>query len=338
MNERNICRALVIVIFIISACQNPQKQKPESTSGEGAIDKLTMLIEADPDDADLYFERGQLLYNIQSYDESIDDLQKAISLSPGNPLYYHLLSDVYMDYYKSAESLGIMEAATEKFPDRIPTLLKLSETYLILKQYDKSLDIVNRILAIDNQNAEAFFMMGMNFRSNDEEEKAINAFQTAIELNPEIIDAWLILGQLFEKKDNPIALKYYEGASNVDPDNPLILHSQAFYLQNNDRIDEAIQLYRDIIMIDKQYVDAYLNAGILYLRQDSIQKALDVFNLMASVEPQNYLAYYYKGVTYKALGNIEKARENLEVCLNLNPDFSKGRALMNELEADRVNS
>jgi len=313
------------------SCQNDKKATAVSSTGDKALDELSALISKDPQDHTLLFNRAEYLFGLENYDAAIIDLNKAISLDSTKYRYFHLLSDSYMDYYKSKDALITMEDCVKRLPNSIPSLLKLSETQLILKQYDASLATVAKLLKIDDQNSEAFFMMGMNFRALEEKEKAIGAFQTAVEFDPELLDAWMILGDLLAENKNPLAAEYYNTAIEVAPNNPLPYHSKAYYLQNNDRIDEAIDLYKKINVIDKNYVYAYLNAGILYYTQEAYTDAFEQFDIMAKVKPQNATAYYYRGLTNVALNKIEAATSDLNNCLNLNPDFDKAKKALSEI-------
>ena len=57
--------------------------------------------------------------------------------------------------------------------------------------------------------------------------------------------------------------QFYIQIHNVNPNNIAAWHSKAFYLQNNGKVKEAIELYKKINHLDRHYLDAYLNAGIL---------------------------------------------------------------------------
>lgn len=329
---------IILSLFLSSCllcfiqCTPDKTATKQVATGDSAIDKLGRLIEEDPENHTLLYDRAQLNYKASHFDEAIEDLSAAIKTDSLVPQYYHLLSDVYMDYYRSKDALLIMTEAGELFPKRIPTLLKLSETQLILKQNEESLLTVARILTLEPNNTEGHFMTGMNFRAMGETDRAIAAFQRATAQDPELLEAWLIIGELFESKKDPRALEYYDTAINLAPDNPSTWHSKAFYLQNNGKDDEAIAIYKKIAgQVDKSYLDAYLNAGILYLTKDSIDQALDQFDIMAQIKPQDYRPYFYRGLCYEAMGNIGAARADFQNCLNLNPDFSRAKQAMDNL-------
>ena len=172
--------------LLLNACQNSTKKENHSlsasnlpTTGDSAIDELTVEINTSPNDPTLHAKRATLFYQNKNYDEAISDLQKALTIDSTNVEYLHLLSDVYLDYYQSYKAINTLLKAATLYPKRIPTLLKLSKFQLTLKQYDKSINTINEILKIEPLNADAFFLLGMNFKEKGDINRAIGSFQTA---------------------------------------------------------------------------------------------------------------------------------------------------------------
>jgi len=324
---------IIILLFVISACKEETKAVVNTgkVTGDQDIDNITQVIESNASDPELLVNRANLFYKKELYDEAIADMQAAIDIDSLQPSYYHFLSDLYMDYYKSKESIQTMERAKFLFPGRIPTLLKLSETQFILKQSEEALLTLQGVLVKDPQNAEGHFMRGMIYRSMGEIDKAKEEFQTAIELDPDLTDGWLILGNMYEEEQNTKALIYYKTATSLDDDNPRAFHSLAYYYQNNGMIDQALEIYRRINDMDKNYHEAYLNAGLLYLEKQSYEKANEQFNILCSIEPQNALAYYYRGISYELLGDKELAKQDYKNSLTLDPDSEKAQLAFDNL-------
>jgi len=214
------------------------------------------LLIDDPNNPALLFKRAQVYYNNEGYQEAVEDASKAISIDSSVMEYHYLLADAHFDNFKSKKAVAALENCLELFPNNTKTQLKLSEYYLILKQYDKSIQLAGSLLERDPTNSDGFFLMGMNFRANGDLERAKNSFQATIENDPDQIDAWLILGELYEQEKSPQALDYYNGALSADPSSILAKHSKAFYLQNNGDIPGAQKLYEEIILADRDYVQA----------------------------------------------------------------------------------
>ncbi len=323
---KNILFALALLAF--AACNRNESSDPQentaptaTATGNPDIDKLTAQLVKDSLNAELYARRAALYYENDGYDFAIRDLQRALIIDSVKPEYHHLLADVYLDYFQSRLALKTMERAATLHPKRIPTLLKLSEVQYILKQYENSMKTIDRVLKIDPQTADAFFMFGMNFKEMGDTVRAINSFQSAVELNPDLTDAWITLGQLHAAKKSKAAGKFFDSAIRVDPKNPVALHAKAEYLTSKDDLAGAIALYKEINIADPQYEDGYFNAGLLYMDQDSFVQARQQFDLALKVSPTYIKAYAFRGLAAENLGKFSDAKNDYEQALRMAPEY-----------------
>ena len=137
-----MCRFLVLSLLLIFSGCKEDKRTPdteESVDASSPSQLVTKELIADPENPDLYIARGKVYYDQGDYDLAIDDFNAAISLDSTKAEYYHLLADGYLDNNQSRDALEVMNKVVEKQPERIPSLLKLSEFQLILKQYGELL-------------------------------------------------------------------------------------------------------------------------------------------------------------------------------------------------------
>ena len=321
---------IALAIMVVSCKQ--EKETTVVSEKKDMLQQLNELIQSETLNPKLRFERAKLLGAQNRYDEAIEDMRVAILNDSTNMVYYHLLSDLFMDSNNSSKSLLTMKKSAQLFPDSILTLLKLSETYFILKQYNESIFELNEIIRRQANNAEAYLMLGMNFRAMGDVPRAVNSFQTATEKNPKLVDAWIILGDLFSEKKEDIARRYYETAVNVAPEDINALHSKAFYLQNNNDIEGALEIYKKINIINPKYSDAYLNAGILLLEKDSLNRALEQFDIMTKMDPTNAKSYYFKALTFERMGNTEGSIKDAQNALNFDPNYKEADELLKKLK------
>ncbi len=325
--------ALLGWLIFLSACTD-EVQKPQSVPApDPTIESLNAQIEKTPNNPALYAQRGQLYYQLGGMDEAIADFKHALQLDSNQVEYWHQLADAYLDYYQSYNALKTMEWAAAKFPQRIPTLLKLAEFQLILKKYEAALRTLERIRKIDPLHTEMFYMFGLVFKEMGKTEQAINAFQSAVEQDADHLDAWLELGQLFAQQKNPIAMRYFDNALRIDAANVMVLHAKAYALANYfDEVEQALEIYRKISRIDPQYPDAYYNAGLLLLDLHKPDEALKQFDLAVQVHPAFKEAWYYRGVAHELLGQLAAAKTDYENALNFDPDWETARQALARIE------
>ncbi len=326
----------LLLLFFLAACtEEPPKQDMGTIStGNPTIDALTKKIIETPDDPTLYAQRGEVYYEAGAYDEAILDLTEALKIDSTNAAYFHLIADAYLDSNNSLHALRTMEYTAKLHPERIPSLLKLSEFQMILKRNNESLKTVDRILKIDPQNAEAYFMMGNNFKDLGKSELAINSYQKAVDNDPDILDAWINLGQLFEELKNPIALRYFDTAIRVGPGSVSAISAKANYLWGLKKYNEAIALYKKAGKIDAQDAGTHYNIGLVYLDMDSIPQAHQFFDLTLKTDPTHIMGYYYRGVASELLGKVESAKNDYQQALNFSPNFTRAKDALNKLNKE----
>ncbi|MBK7476800.1 MAG: tetratricopeptide repeat protein [Haliscomenobacter sp.] len=331
-----LCGGLALAA-LFTACSS--KENPEGAqvvaSGDPVLDQLALEISRNPKQPDLYFQRAERYYENGGFDEAIRDLQSALRLDSVKAEYLHLLADVYLDYFRSREALKTMEKVVALYPERIPSLLKLSEFQLILKQYEASRNTISRVLKLDPLNADGFFMIGMNLKETGDTLGALDAFQSAVENDPELIDAWINLGQLYAARKDPVAIRYFDSALRVAPGYVPALHAKAFYLQERNKLPEALKLFQEMAKADPQNADAHYNSGLLYLDMDSIPQAYQAFNLAIQTDPVHIRAYFYRGIAAEMQGKKEQARADYEQALRLAPDYEDARAALEALSGKK---
>ena len=331
----------IFVCLLLASCETkPPTNSPSSTdnqlissTGIPAIDKISTAITNNPNNATLYAARAEQFYKNEAYDEAIFDMASAMKIDSVNADYHHLLADIYLDYFKSRLALQTMERAAFLHPKRIPTLLKLAFLQYTLTQYDASMTTVNKVMTLDPQNAESFFIRGLVYMDKGNKKTAIKNLQTCVDNDPDHVDAWILLGQIYEEDKNPIAAQYLENAVQADPNNINALQTKASYLHNNDKLDEAMDLYRKITEIDSKFAAAYQSIGVIYFEKDSLQKAYENFDISTKVDPTFVIGYYFRGLAAEAMGNLASAKEDYQNVLNFDSKYEKAIEAMNRVNA-----
>ena len=328
---------LLIFALFLSSCKNEPKQEAPKFGKTGIpkIDALTEQIFKDTKNASLYYQRAKLFNENGKqggYDMAIEDMRYALSLDSTNIDYHHFLADVYMSYAQSRLAVATLERAATFAPTNIPTLLKLSQFYLITKQYGLSLKTTDKILKQDPQNSEGYFLLGMVMKEQNEEAKAIIAFQKAVDLDSDNKDAFIELGKIYTNKGNPIALKYFDNALNLDSLDFNIRMAKAYYFQSKNQLKEAVAEYKKILLIDPRYENALFNMGLMYLDSDSLDQAYYHFNIVVNEAPTFYKAYYYRGFIAEKRGENAAALKDYKQALEFNSTYDKALEAVKRLD------
>lgn len=314
-----------------STDQSASQQQTEQT-GDPIVDALSSQIAQEPDVADHYFQRAQALYQREAYDEAITDMEQAMALDSTNIDYYHFLADVYLDYFRSRKALETLYKAINLYPERIPTLLKLSEFQMIVEQYEQGLATTRRILKIDPLNAEAYFMQGLIQENKGDTAMALDAYLKAGENDPQLIDAWINLGNLLDAVQDPRAEQYFDNALRVDSTNLAALLGKGNFYYTQGELEKALEMFEKIKAIDRQYPHAYFNSGLIYLEMEEPDKAYDQFDQTVRVSPLYRAAYYYRGRSSEMRGDLETARIDYQNALKSGGSYPAAEEALADLE------
>ncbi|RXT35354.1 caspase family protein [Bradyrhizobium betae] len=91
---------------------------------------------------------------------------------------------------------------------------------------------------------------------------------------------------LLNKRDNDKALEAFSTALDLDPDNVLALDGRGIVRGRKGQDDLAMADYNLAIQKRPTFGPPYNNRGIIYLRQNALQSALDDFNLSIKYAPK----------------------------------------------------
>jgi len=303
VSKRSFFVCLLFSLVTVYSCTDSTSEESATQTTDTVtvtdIAVLTSTIEKEPNNADAYYQRAKYHYDHANYADATFDMAAAMKIDSVNEEYHHLLADIYLENYQSEFALTTMNRAISLFPESTETRLKAAEMQIVLKRYNDASISLRRVLEQEPQNIQALQLLGVLFKEQGDIEQAIQSFQTVVELDGDNYEAWTMLGNLLDINGDPMAMQCFDNAISIDSTYAQGWHSKAFYLQNRGQIDEAIDIYKKIHRIDSSYVDAYLNAGILYLEKGNFNAAESEFNAFRAVAPRNPMAPYYLGVLYE---------------------------------------
>lgn len=122
--------------------------------------------------------------------------------------------------------------------------------------------------------ARGWYDRARELESSDEAGVA-EAYERALELDPELLDAHIDLGRfLHEHGDLEGARRRYQEALDVDPDSVTARFNAGVVAEDLGETDEALAAYTQTLAVDPAYADAYYNLARLYEAQGDRTSAL----------------------------------------------------------------
>lgn len=326
---RMLCCHILSAFLLFQACgekstENKGEEKP-------TVESLSQKMDRFGGTADDYHLRAKLWLEKGDLQKAADDITNALQQDSNRVEFFHTLSDIQLNGYRSREALKTLEYAANRYPENRLTLLKLLETQILLRQYMPALNTSQLLLLQDPQDHEAFFLRGLMFKEQGLDSLAIVNLQRAVDLDQSLTSGFIILGDLHERMSDPLAEGYYQNAVKSDPDNINALHALAFYQQNHDKTEEAIDHYNRIIELDSTFQPAYVNRGILLLEKDSLNAARYDLEQSLKLDSTFVIALYYMGLAEKELGNQQSASDYWNKALEIDPEYNAPKEALQNL-------
>ncbi len=118
------------------------------------------------------------------------------------------------------------------------------------------------------ETADGWFAHGCELECDGSEEgvrEAMAAYRRALELDPDLPDAWLNLGRLLhEHGELAEAERSYRRAVALQPDEPTAAYNLGVVLQDLGRRAEAAAAYERTLELDPTFTEAHYNLSVVY--------------------------------------------------------------------------
>lgn len=140
------------------------------------------------------------MYENENYENALACFEKLYTLNPSNTnANYIACCYIGLKQFKKAEKLLITLAATCHWET---VYYNLARVYIAKKRFDEAFTYLEEAIAINPENDDCFFYLGVFYEKTKEYEKAIEIYNEAVRLSDDLEDISMYL--------NNIGLCYYK--------------------------------------------------------------------------------------------------------------------------------
>ncbi len=145
-------------------------------------------------DTSAYFNAALAADQAGLYDKAIGYYKKSAELNYGGSAIYKYMADIQMVNGDTVAALDSYKKGIEAFPeDNVSLYIELINFYLGKEDLEQANGFIEKALEKDVENASLWYVYGLCLEKKDNE-KALEAFIKAIELNPEYAAAFYMAG------------------------------------------------------------------------------------------------------------------------------------------------
>jgi len=194
-----------------------------------------------------------------------------------------------------------------------------------LKEYREAVIYCDEALSQNPRFVHALNIKGNALDDLGNHKSAIESYRKAIETDPGYYEAWNGMGLSYKALgDREQAMKCYEEAINLKVDFFRAWYNKAQLLDDMDKADEAIHVWKDVIKI-METDDAWDNLGHCFFKTKQYVEAIHAFDQAIRLNPNSAQAWTNKGATLTAMNKFYEATECFKEALRIKPDFEPAK-------------
>ena len=236
-----------------------------------AIKHYTQALETAPS-AEVFGALGTLWLLQEEFEQAVNSLQRALTLAPDSATLnqnllaaYHRWGIHYLKADQLTEAFRCFESGLTRFPFSEILLSDLAATHAAASEYQKALDIYQRVLQINPEYTAAKIGMGTTLNNWGSEyardkdwEQALTYYQQALEHDPGCQSALQNLGEILMRVG-------WEQGANGD-------------------VEGAISTYQKLITVVPNNAEAHNNLGVIHFKKREFGKAEAYFETALALD------------------------------------------------------
>ncbi len=269
---------------------------------------------------------GKLTWDqAQIYRDDITFYNHVLSLSPRALSAHHNLTKALIDAGRPAEALDVSRMAVERRPGAADGHVAEGAALFALGRLDEAEKSFRRALERDPDDMNTRHNMAETLRQQGRFAEAMTWYRRVLDIDPEYEPAHTGMGEaLFHLGRYRQAVESLARAISLEPD---VVPIKAFYLlaeglRRQQRNEEAIEAYRDVLEIDPEYAPAHSGIGYALLGLERYEDALGSLARSVSLQPESPDAadrHAAMGRAYQQLGRSDEAATQYERALTIDP-------------------
>ncbi len=315
---------------------------------DAAYDLLEHCIGINPNAAEAYFMLSFYDGILKGDSAAFADVKKASELNPSNNAYLERIGVGYVSMGNLDEAIKAYEKLSRNSPERSDVLDFLAQLYSRQKDYDKMLDVLNRMEALEGASEDLTLAKMRVYSLQGKKEEEYNELKNMSEKHPNDMNYRVMLGNWLLQNGRPDeAGKLYLEVLQAEPENIMARMSMIDYYRTSGQAVRADSLQEVMLVSPKTPVDGKM-ALMRQVVADNEKNGADstlVIDLFKKIlkEPQEtsdmaqlYAAY----LTLKKMPQ-DSISKVLETVLAISPDNVAARlqliqAEWNKQDFDRV--
>lgn len=292
---------------------------------QSAISAYKKIVELDPNRDDAHYGLGVVYLKMRRHNDAIAPLEKSIQLNIDNAEAYFYIGNCYEELRDFAKAADAYEKYLELNPkDAWQGYYQLGLCRKELEQHEAAIAAFQEALKEKPQDLKISYQLAQTFHKVGQYENAEKTYQLLAELSPE--DAVTYYNTILRMYDqagmNDKAINAAQKLIELQPNNADAVYNLGYMFTKLKKWNEAIESFNKALEIRPNFEYAYANIGNSYYEMKNYTKSLEAYKKFAELMPDSPDGWYWIGVNYMQLKKWSDAIDPLDKAIELRPDYA----------------
>ncbi|MDY5917629.1 MAG: tetratricopeptide repeat protein [Treponema sp.] len=277
---------------------------------EDAIECFESVITENPDDVLTYNHLGSIYLQQKNYEKSVNSFKHGLQVDQNHPILNYNLARCYAESKNYRDSIKYFEKALRTRPGWIEAVRDFSDVLVKCQKNSSAQELVERTIKMHPQNADLLCILGNIFLSQFDYDNAVKTFEKAEEIEPNDVKILMGFSEALEKGDRiDEALEKAVEAADLSPLNPDVRKRYIHTLLSAQKYDQALEHVKELEETegdDLQVLDLY---GQYYICRGN-EEVANLYYQKIKEKNQEYDDYILNASDrFMQTGNLDKAEE-----------------------------
>ena len=313
------------------AAQDSAKQNAPAALPDTSLEQATLLLQqgkhdealkllesiaaADPGRRSVVRQIGIAYYRKSDFLKAAASFKKALEEDPGDNEALQLLGLSYYLAGRPAEAIAPLEKVQTWYPSaNVDAAYILGLCYMQTKDYPSARKAFARMFGVPDDSAAGYLFAARMLLRQDFSLVAEEYAKKAVELDPKLPRAHMLLGELYLYKSRvPEAMEQFQKELELNPGEAAVYYKLADGYSRLQKYEEAEKLLQRSIWLDATSTGPYILMGKILEKKGETALAVRALQHALAMDPNNPISHHLLGQAYRELGRTEDAERELKL-------------------------
>ncbi|XP_022099054.1 uncharacterized protein LOC110983798 isoform X2 [Acanthaster planci] len=289
-----------------------------------ALEDLNTILKINKEHVGAYRSRAEIFSQRGDVTMAIMNYTQTIKLDPEDHEAYYKRAEMYEKRGEMLLALEDYREVTRLMPSKTDAIFKRGiYQFNTNKNWMAAIKDFTELLAQEPANALARTYRGRAYAKHGHFVLAVEDLSSAIHLDPLSSVAFFHRGCLLRRANPKQALQDLSVSVLLDDseENVMAFFHRAVLYMDDDRYEDAIADFENVLKLDKTIAAAHVNLGLIYMTKvENYHKAIQKFTNAIKVNPIYVRALVCRGEAYHKIHDLKNALLDFTRAIHLRPD------------------